>query len=105
MLKRLSIRKITLASAALFACMLIYLVPSVREENNWPEDLEYVDNETDYSPVFLLDKNNYVALTEVSVSNDDNIENKFSGKMSNKFIVFSPVRHGSYAGPRMFSRK
>ena len=76
MLKRLSIRKIALASAALFACLLIYLVPSVNEENNFPEDLEYVDNENDYSPVFLLDKNNYVALTEVSVSKDESIENK-----------------------------
>ena len=76
MLKRLSIRKITLASAALFACALIYLVPSVNEENDFSEDLEYVDNENDYNPVFLLDKNNYVALTEVSVNTDSDIEAK-----------------------------
>ncbi len=76
MLKKISIRKITLASIALFTCALIYLVPAVNEKENFLEDLEYVDNENDYSPVFLLDKNNYVALTEVAVSKDDDIINK-----------------------------
>lgn len=74
MLKKMSIRKITLASAALFACLLIYLVPSTNQAA-WTEDLEYVDNSNNYSPVFLLDKNNYVALTEVSVTEED-IESK-----------------------------
>lgn len=74
MLKKMSIRKITLTSVALFACLLIYLVPSNANET-WSEDLEYVENPDSYSPIFLLDKNNYVSLTTVSVSQDD-IEEK-----------------------------
>lgn len=74
MLKKMSIRKITLTSVALFACLLIYLVPSSANET-WSEDLEYVENPNSYSPIFLLDKNNYVSLTTVSVNQDD-IEKK-----------------------------
>ena len=55
MLKKISIRKITLTSVALFTCLLIYLVPSVNEDVQYTEDLEYVDNTNTYSPVFLLD--------------------------------------------------
>lgn len=70
MLKKISIRKITLASAALFALFLIYLTPAVNDEISWNEDLEYVDSNIDKSPVFLLDKNNYIALASAPVSSE-----------------------------------
>ena len=70
MLKKISIRKITLTSVALFTCLLIYLVPSVNEDVQYTEDLEYVDNTNTYSPVFLLDKNSYVAEASVATSSE-----------------------------------
>ncbi len=70
MLKKISIRKITLTSVALFTCLLIYLVPSVNEDVHYTEDLEYVDNTNTYSPVFLLDKNSYVAEASVATSSE-----------------------------------
>lgn len=72
MLKTMSIRKITLATIALFACFLIYLVPSSKLEIK--EELEYVDSDSNYIPVFLLDKNSYVSLTKVNVKEEDVIE-------------------------------
>lgn len=70
MLKKISIRKITLTSVALFTCLLIYLVPSVNEDVQYTKDLEYVDNTNTYSPVFLLDKNSYVAEASVATSSE-----------------------------------
>ena len=98
MLKKISIRKITLTSAALFACLLIYLVPSVSEEETYPEDLEYVDNDATYSPVFLLDKNSYVAQASVTTSGES-VEEK-ARELLNVLIIgqsenvpngFSPI--------------
>lgn len=75
MLKRISIRKIILSSLALFAMLLIYLIPSNEDTLKIKEELEYVNNNINSSEVFLMDKNSYVALTEVAV-NDSSIENK-----------------------------
>ncbi len=73
MLKTMSIRKITLTTIALFACFLIYLVPANKLEIN--EELEYVDSNVNYKPVFLLDKNGYVAQTKINVK-EEKIEDK-----------------------------
>ena len=98
MLKKISIRKITLTSVALFACLLIYLVPSVSEEETYPEDLEYVDNDATYSPVFLLDKNSYVAQASVTTPGES-VEEK-ARELLNVLIIgqsenvpngFSPI--------------
>ncbi|MCI9110642.1 MAG: GerMN domain-containing protein [Bacilli bacterium] len=68
MLKKLSIRKICLTTAALFALALIYLIPSNDEKLDITSELEYVDNKVETNPIFLMDKNSYAALTEVAVS-------------------------------------
>jgi germination protein M len=73
MLKKMSIRKITLTSLALFAMMLIYFMPS--NKLNVEKQLEYVSTDLESCPIFLMDKNSYVALTDVAVS-DANIEKK-----------------------------
>lgn len=65
MLKNFSLRKIGLTSAALFATFLIYLFPSNESKLKVDEKLEYVDSSVDMSDIFLLDKNSYVSLTEV----------------------------------------
>ena len=68
MLKKLSIRKIGLTTAALFALTLIYLLPSNDSKLDIDSELEYVDSNIETSPIFLIDKNSYAALTEVAVS-------------------------------------
>ena len=73
MLKKISIRKILLSSVALFAIALIYFIPS--NEINVEQKLEYVDKEMEQSNIFLMDKNSFVALTDVPVGEKE-IEKK-----------------------------
>lgn len=68
MLKQISLKKIALSSTALFAILLIYLMPSSIPKLDVEEELEYVGKEVEESKVFLLDKNSYVALTEAPTS-------------------------------------
>ncbi len=68
MLKRLSLRKIALTSAALFALALIYLIPGNEPKLEATSDLEYVDSSVTTNPIFLMDKSSYVALADVPVS-------------------------------------
>lgn len=75
MLKKISIRKIVLSSLALFAMLLIYIIPANEKTLDIKEELEYVNTNIESSPIFLMDQNSYVALTSVAV-NDTNIENK-----------------------------
>lgn len=69
MLKKISLRKILLSSLALFAIVLIYLIPS--NELKIEQKLEYVGKEIEGANIFLLDKNSYVALTEAPVTEKD----------------------------------
>ena len=72
MLKRMSLRKITVASLALFSMALIYLMPGNKklEYTIRDEDIEYVYNNTK-SVVYLLDSNDYVARTTIDGSEKD----------------------------------
>lgn len=74
MLKKISIRKIGLTTAALFALTLIYLLPNNKQKLDVNSELEYVDSSVITSPIFLTDKNSYVALTEVAVSANDPLD-------------------------------
>ena len=75
MLKKISIRKIILSTLALFAIVLIYVIPANEDRLDIKEELEYVNTNIESTPIFLMDQNSYVALTSVAV-NDTNIENK-----------------------------
>ena len=75
MLKRISIRKIILSSLALFAMFLIYIIPANDKSLDIKEELEYVNTNVESSPIFLMDKNSYVALTNVALSSE-NVINK-----------------------------
>lgn len=75
MLKNFSLRKIGLTSAALFATLLIYLLPSNEPKLKTNETLEYVDSSVNMSDIFLLDRNSYVSLTKV-VLTETQIENR-----------------------------
>lgn len=74
MLKKISIRKIMLSSLALFAMLLIYIIPE-NNSLNIQKQLEYVNYNVDSSPIFLLDKNSYIALTSTAL-NDTNVVDK-----------------------------
>ena len=75
MLKNFSLRKIGLTSVALLAITLLYLLPSNEEKLKVSEKLEYVNSDINMSDIFLLDKNSYVSLTKV-VLTETQIENK-----------------------------
>ena len=75
MLKKISLRKICLSSAALFALLLIYLIPTNTPKLKIKQQLEYVDAKVKSSPIFLMDQNSYVALSQAPVS-DNNIEKR-----------------------------
>lgn len=72
MLKKISLRKIIISTVALFALLLIYLVPTSqdRELKDLRQDLSYVDKSQIISSIFLLDQNNHLALTNVAVTSD-----------------------------------
>lgn len=60
-----------MAFAATFALLLIYLIPDSTLKVSPKETLEYIETKTNGTPVFLLDKNSYVALTESSIKEED----------------------------------
>lgn len=79
MLKKISIRKFLVSTAALMALFLVYLIP---KENSYSlkdqikQELIYTDKEAITSPIFLLDRNNMLARTKVVVENQENIESR-----------------------------
>lgn len=66
MLKRMSIRKIAVASLSLFVLLLIYLMPDSSGENKLdvPTELQY--NEGIVGVIYLIDSDDYVARTTIS---------------------------------------
>ena len=63
MIKRFSIRKILKMTLFIFIVFLFYLFPS---ENN-VEKTSYVSKMSNYHDIYLLDRNNYVSKTTISV--------------------------------------
>ena len=79
MLKRISVRKITLATFTLFVLLLMYLLPNNTKDLKIPQTEQYVNlDTTNMHEIYLLDKNNYIARTTISYvnSNDKSIESK-----------------------------
>lgn len=78
MLKKLGLRKIAVTTSALFVIGLLYMFPSA---NNIEIDknISYVE-ETDYSPVYLLDDYNYVSEVNAIVS-EENLEDRLKKKL------------------------
>lgn len=71
MLKKISMRKIGISLSALFAILLIYLIPSNIPKLKPEENLEYVNVNIEGQDIFLLDQNSYIALTEAPVTEKD----------------------------------
>ena len=79
MLKRISIRKITLATFTLFILTLMYFLPNDTKDIKVQQTEQYVklDN-SNMHEIYLLDKNNYIARTTISYidSKDKRVEEK-----------------------------
>ena len=73
MLKRIMYKKIAIASSILLSILLLYLIPTNKEEIdlNKNQKLEYTSN---IETIYLLDNNNYLSRTKINVSNDNIIE-------------------------------
>ncbi len=72
MLKRFWIKKIMIASSALFALLLICLIPKEDKTlTNIKQELEYIDKGINKNEIFLLDVNNYLARTSVALTSTD----------------------------------
>ena len=74
MLKRMSIKKIMVSTCAIIILLIIYLIPSNRNEIELKnKDIEYTyNNITD--TIYLIDKNDYVARTNIVSCNCDGID-------------------------------
>lgn len=74
MLKRMSIKKIMVSTAAIIILLIIYLIPDNRKEIELKnKDIEYTyNNITD--TIYLIDKNNYVARTNITSCNCNDID-------------------------------
>lgn len=70
MLKRKLIRKILIATSALFALFLIYIIPNEETNDNLQIDqnLEYLDLNVTTSSIYLLDDYSYLGKTEVVIN-------------------------------------
>ena len=68
MLRKKMIRKIIITSSALFALLLIYLIPNQDEKLNINQNFEYVNLEVATNTIYLLDNYNYLGKTEVVVN-------------------------------------
>ena len=65
MLKNFYIKKFIQCFIVLFVILLIYLIPKDNNKLNIEEKLEYVNENTQLSTIFLLDSNNFLAKTSV----------------------------------------
>ena len=71
MLKNMTIRRISIASILLFLCLLLVLFPKNDNVINIKgESIEYTSNNT-YHEIYMVNKDNYVARTNVIVKEDD----------------------------------
>ena len=73
MIKRMSLKKITICVIAIIAIFLFYLFPT-NDKLKVSEELEYVSDEK-LSTIFLNDSNNYLAMTSINI-NDESITSK-----------------------------
>ena len=74
MLKKKMIKKIIISTAALFALLLVYLIPNHEEKLNINQDLEYIDLDILTNSIYLLDSNNYLGKTTVGINSNTTVE-------------------------------
>ncbi len=67
MLKKIIIKRIIVTTCVIFALVLLYVMPKNSNELEISQELEYTSKEVNTHTIFLLDSNNYVAMTSVLV--------------------------------------
>ena len=74
MLKKIFFRKVTVASSLLIVILMLYLIPTNKEEIdlNKNQTLEYV-YPNDLEVIYLLTNNDYLSRTKISVNNKDEL--------------------------------
>lgn len=78
MLKKMSMRKLMVATLSLFILMVLYLMPDSivdKSLNIKNDNVEYVYSNSQ-EVIYLLDSNNYVARTKISVDTTDDVNLK-----------------------------
>ena len=102
MIKRIYIKKILVSSIALFAFFLIYFIPNSKKVNlDIKQEVKYVNNDISMHDIYLLDKNNYLAKTEIVIGDNEIdlakylltaliIDNKYEDKIPNGFKALLP---------------
>lgn len=73
MLRKMFIKKIIISSFALLSIVLLYFMPSNKEEVTLTTNVEYIYPDT-LETIYLLDSNDYVARTEITTCNCDLLE-------------------------------
>ena len=72
MLKKKMIRKIIIATGALFALFLIYLIPNENVNDlESKQELEYINLDVKTNPIFLLNSNNYLGRCEIVINSNN----------------------------------
>ncbi len=72
MLKKKMIRKIIIATGALFALFLIYLIPNENVNDlKSKQELEYINLDVKTNPIFLLNSNNYLGRCEIVINSNN----------------------------------
>lgn len=74
MLKKMLLKKIAVATSILLVMLMLYIIPTNKEtvDLNKKQQLEYVFP-NDLEVIYLLDNNNYLSRTKISVNNKDQI--------------------------------
>ena len=74
MLKRMMIRKLTVATSIVLVMLMLYLIPSNKEDINLNKNqkLEYI-YPNDLETIYLLDQNNYLTMAKISVNNKNEV--------------------------------
>lgn len=67
MLKKMIIKRIIVTTCVIFALVLLYVIPKNSTDLEISQKLEYTSKEVNTHTIFLLDSNNYVAMTNVLV--------------------------------------
>lgn len=72
MLRKMMLRKIAVATSILLVMLMLYLIPSEKEEVNVNQILEYI-YPNDLEAIYLLDNNDLLSRTQVSVDKTSSI--------------------------------
>ena len=76
MLKRMSIKKIMVSTTAVLILLIIYLIPDNRKEIELKnDDIEYTYNNIT-SAIYLVDRDDYVARTNIASCNCSDVDSK-----------------------------